>query len=60
MQTPVKFIDATPTWQQLLPLLIEVASNGDTSKARQNALNELMRLAKTVDDINMALKVETS
>ena len=56
----VRTIDITPTWQQLLPLLIEVAANGDTLKARQNALNELMRLAKTVDDINIALKAETS
>ena len=42
-----KYIDMTPTWQGLMPALIAAAANGS-----QAAIDELMRLARTVDQQN--------
>ncbi len=53
MQT-MKLIDVTPTWRDLMPLLIEVAANGATTKGRREAMAELMRLADLVDEMNAA------
>lgn len=44
-----KYIDATPTWRAVLPLLVEAAANGDTSEARANAMLELQRMADIAD-----------
>ena len=54
MDQDTRTIDITPSWQGLLPLLVEVAANGDTTEGRKSAMDELMRLAKTVDDMNAA------
>lgn len=43
-------IDITPTWEELLPLLVELAANGDTVEARKYAMGELRRLARSVDE----------
>jgi hypothetical protein len=45
-------IDITPTWQALIPTLVEVAANGTSAQARKSAMAELLRLAKAVDDMN--------
>lgn len=44
-----KFIDVTPTWRAVLPLLIEAAVRGTTSEARANAMMELQRMADMAD-----------
>ena len=57
MDQDTQTIDITPTWQGLLPLLVEVAANGDSAAGRKSAMDELMRLAKTVDESNTANKL---
>ncbi|SDJ22763.1 hypothetical protein SAMN04487926_13835 [Paraburkholderia steynii] len=44
-----RYIDMTPTWRGLMPLLIEVAANGDSAAGRKGALDELNRLADMAD-----------
>ena len=39
----------TPTWESLLPALVEVAANGTTAEARAQAAGELLKLARIVD-----------
>lgn len=45
-------IDMTPTWTELLPVLVHVAANGETAKGRDEAMGELKRLAQAVDKLN--------
>ena len=47
----VKHIDMTPTWEGIMPALIAAAANGS-----QAAIEELTRLARTVDQMNAKLK----
>lgn len=42
-------IELKPTWAGLMPLLVEVAANGDTVEGRKQAMGELMRLAQATD-----------
>lgn len=49
-------LDLTPTWESLIPLLVEVAANGTDAKARNQAMNELKRLARAVDERNAKAK----
>jgi len=44
-----KTIDITPTWEAILPVLVEVAVNGTSPEGRRDAMNELLRLARIVD-----------
>ncbi|SPA17245.1 hypothetical protein [Cupriavidus taiwanensis] len=44
-----EYIDCTPDWLGLLPLLVEAASNGNTSEGRKAAWTELQRMAKQAD-----------
>ena len=46
-----QYIDLTPTWEGIMPALIAAAANN--SKA---AIEELTRLARTVDQMNAKLK----
>lgn len=48
----MKEIDCTPTWRALLPALVNVAANGTDNAARKVAMDELYRLADTVDQLN--------
>lgn len=41
-------IDATPTWEGLMPALVAVIENG-TGEGRETAVEELMRLARAAD-----------
>ncbi len=50
-QSAVKYIDLTPTWEGIMPALIAAAANDS-----QAAIEELMRLARTVDQMNAKLK----
>jgi hypothetical protein len=45
----MKTIDTTPTWESLMPALVEVAANGTTAEARELAAGELLKLARIVD-----------
>lgn len=51
-------IDITPTWEELVPLLVQVAANGETRKARETAMDELKRLARAVDEMNAEAKAQ--
>ena len=53
-----KTINITPTWAALMPVLVEVAANGSTAAGRKEAMGELMRLAKIVDELNAKAKKE--
>lgn len=48
----MKTIDITPTWEGLLPLLIELAHNATTPEARKAAQTELSRMARAADLFN--------
>ena len=45
----MKTIHVTPTWRAMLPVLIELALNAETLKARQTAMQELERMADIAD-----------
>jgi hypothetical protein len=48
----MQYIDATPTWEGLLPLLVQSAANGDTVEARREAMDQLLVIARYVDAAN--------
>lgn len=45
-------IDMTPTWKQVLKILVEVAVNGKNAKGRVSAWSELNRMAELADSVN--------
>lgn len=47
----VGMIDLTPTWEGVLPLLIEIATQGATEKGRAEARAELQRMARIADSV---------
>jgi hypothetical protein len=49
-------IDITPTWEGILPVLVEVAVNGTSLEGRKEAMNELRRLARIVDSMRRKSK----
>lgn len=49
-------IDITPTWTAVLPILVEVAANGETPEGRDAAWTELRRLAAIADAVIENLK----
>lgn len=51
-------IDITPTWEGILPLLVEVAVNGETVAARKEAMDELRKIARAADAMNAKAKAE--
>lgn len=56
MTDRTKGIDLTPTWEALIPVLVEVAARGTTPEAQQEAMGELLRLARIVDKMNEEAK----
>jgi hypothetical protein len=55
----MKTIDITPTWQALLPTMLAVIANPEAShESKQGISEELMRLAKIVDDQNAKAKAK--
>ena len=54
-------IDITPTWSALVPIMIEVLKNPKANKvAKAEVTQELLRLAKVVDDQNAKHKAKKS
>jgi hypothetical protein len=51
-------IDICPTWESILPLLVYAAERGKTAEARREAMGELMRLARIVDEQNAKAHAE--
>lgn len=51
-----EYIDATPTWEGLLPALLAIYESGE----RKFALSELYRMAQAADAHNAAQKKETA
>ena len=54
---PMK-VDITPTWEALLPVLIRVATQGETAEARDAAMSELLRMARGCAQMNAQAKAE--
>lgn len=55
---PTKFtIDLTPTWEGMMPAIIAVLQNG-SAKGQAIAIEELMKLAKSVDAMNATTRAE--
>lgn len=50
-------IDVTPTWSEVLPLMLEVVCNGD-DESRKKVLEEFGRMAITADWWNAEAKAE--
>lgn len=50
-------IDVTPTWEGILPLILEILRNG-TDEAQDNAREELQRMARVADQY-IALKKDS-
>jgi len=44
----MKTIDVTPTWEQILPVLLMTIENG-TGRGRKVAIEELTRMAQIAD-----------
>ena len=52
MKTTEKFeVDMTPTWEGLMPVMIELVKQGN-----KVAEDELMKLARSVDERNAEMK----
>lgn len=50
-------IDVTPTWSALVPIMVEVLKNPKANNtAKQEVTQELLRLAKIVDNQNKSNK----
>lgn len=47
----VEYIDATPTWQAIVPVMLEAYIHA-TPARRAEIREEFMRIAKAVDDQN--------
>lgn len=47
----MKTIDLTPTWAGVMPLLMAVLESG-SEEGKREAREELMRLAKAMDEVN--------
>ena len=51
-------IDITPTWSALIPIMVEVLKSPKANNtAKQEVTQELLRLAKIVDDQNEKAKM---
>ncbi len=46
----MKSIILQPTWKGIMPLLLEVAINGETAEGRENAKEEILRCAEVADE----------
>lgn len=45
----IKTIDITPTWEEILPALLAILTEGTTREGREHATKELTRMAKIAD-----------
>jgi len=44
-------INIAPSWSGITPLLVHIASHGETHEGRKAALAEIMRMAEIVDNL---------
>ena len=49
MKGPVEYIDLTPTWEQITPVMIQVIRCSTDAKSRKTVEDELLRMAKLAD-----------
>lgn len=54
-----KTVSIVPSWERVIPLLVEAAANGTTAEARRAAMGELLRLARIIDQMNAKAAKET-
>jgi hypothetical protein len=50
-------VDMTPTWEQILPILLNVLENGK-GESRSDMIDELIKMAKCADLYNEMIKGE--
>lgn len=55
----VIYIDATPTWEGVMPILFAALESG-TDEGKRIAREELMKLARQVDSINTVKKSDSA
>ncbi len=51
-------IDICPSWRAILPILVEIAANAKSLEGRDAAMQQLLKLADTVDQMNESLRKE--
>ena len=56
MGTQIKTIDCTPTWEALLPTLLEVIEYSSNYESKAAIKRELTRMAKIADKYVQAIK----
>jgi hypothetical protein len=49
----VRYVECTPSWQGIMPALLNVIENGETFEAKQAVRDELQRVAKAADRYNL-------
>lgn len=54
----MKYIDMTPTWEEILPTLLLLLSEG-APEGQKTAREELQRMAKLADERNVPLRDRT-
>jgi hypothetical protein len=54
-----EYMDLTPTWQEILPVLLELHANATTYEAKKTAFAELNRMAKIADRL-VAMQKESN
>jgi hypothetical protein len=53
----IKVIDITPTWEAVLPLMINIIENGK-AEGRKDMIDELGKMARCADLYNKMIKEE--
>ena len=51
----VEYIDLTPTWEGIVPILLQILEYGD-EKGKDFPIGEIKRMAKIADKYSKALK----
>lgn len=55
-----EYVDLTPTWSEMVPVLVRLAADATTPKARDNAMLELQKLARIGDSAVAKQKAEAA
>ena len=49
MKGPVEYIDLTPTWEEITPVMIHIIRSSTDPKSRKTVEDEILRMAKLAD-----------
>lgn len=56
LASPVREIDATPTWEAILPIIRATLENGKSPSVREVMWAELLRMARAADAYNAQVR----